>query len=81
MLCLLFFVYVMILDKKYSRFKNRSVCRLGARQNRPQGYKLSSTEHEIYPENTTSEIHKARNFLICRQFSFYEQLKFRAQLG
>ena len=30
--------------------------------------------------NTTSERLKARNFLICRYFSFYEQLKFRAQL-
>ena len=24
---------------------------------------------------------KARNFFICRYFSFYEQLKFRAQLS
>ena len=31
--------------------------------------------------NTTSEIIKARNFFICRYFSFYEQLKFRAQLS
>ena len=31
--------------------------------------------------NTTSEIFKARSFLIFRKFSFYEQLKFRAQLG
>ena len=30
--------------------------------------------------NTTSERLKARNFLICRYFSVYEQLKFRAQL-
>ena len=30
--------------------------------------------------NTTSEILKARNFFICLYFSFYEQLKFRAQL-
>ena len=29
--------------------------------------------------NTTSERHKARNFFICRYFSFYEQLKFCAQ--
>ena len=29
--------------------------------------------------NTTSERLKARNFLICWYFSFYEQLKFRAQ--
>ena len=31
--------------------------------------------------NTTSERLKARNFLICQYFSFYEQLKFRAQLS
>ena len=31
--------------------------------------------------NTTSERHKARNFFICRYFSVYEQLKFRAQLS
>ena len=31
--------------------------------------------------NTTSERLKARNFFICRYFSFYEQLKFRAQLS
>ena len=31
--------------------------------------------------NTTSERLKARNFVICRYFSFYEQLKFRAQLS
>ena len=30
---------------------------------------------------TTSERLKARNFFICRYFSFYEQLKFRAQLS
>ena len=30
--------------------------------------------------NTTSERLKARNFFICWYFSFYEQLKFRAQL-
>ena len=31
-------------------------------------------------KNTTYEILKARNFFICWYFSFYEQLKFRAQL-
>ena len=31
--------------------------------------------------NTTSERLKARYFLICRYFSFYEQLKFCAQLS
>ena len=31
--------------------------------------------------NTTSERLKARNFFICLYFSFYEQLKFRAQLS
>ena len=31
--------------------------------------------------NTTSEILKARNFFICRYCSFYEELKFRAQLS
>ena len=31
--------------------------------------------------NTTSERLKARNFFICRYFSFYEQLKFHAQLN
>ena len=31
--------------------------------------------------NTTSERLKSRNFFICRYFSFYEQLKFRAQLS
>ena len=31
--------------------------------------------------NTTSERIKARNFRICGYFSFYEQLKFRAQLS
>ena len=31
--------------------------------------------------NATSERLKARNFFICRYFSFYEQLKFRAQLS
>ena len=30
--------------------------------------------------NTTSERLKARDFFICQYFSFYEQLKFRAQL-
>ena len=30
--------------------------------------------------NTTSERLKARKFFICLYFSFYEQLKFRAQL-
>ena len=31
--------------------------------------------------NTTFERLKARNFFICRYFSFYEQLKFCAQLS
>ena len=31
--------------------------------------------------NTTSESFKARHFFICRYFSFYELLKFRAQLS
>ena len=31
--------------------------------------------------NTTCERLKARNFFICPYFSFYEQLKFRAQLS
>ena len=31
--------------------------------------------------NTTSERLKAKNIFICRNFSFYEQLKFRAQLS
>ena len=31
--------------------------------------------------NTTSESLKARNFFTFRYFSFYEQLKFRAQLS
>ena len=31
--------------------------------------------------NTTSERLKAKNFFICRYFSFYEQLKFHAQLS
>ena len=31
--------------------------------------------------NTTSERLKARYFFICRYFSFYEQLKFCAQLS
>ena len=31
--------------------------------------------------NTTSERLKGRNFFICWYFSFYEQLKFRAQLS
>ena len=31
--------------------------------------------------NTTSERLEARHFFICRYFSFYELLKFRAQLS
>ena len=31
--------------------------------------------------NTTPDRLKARNFFICRYFSFYEQMKFRAQLS
>ena len=31
--------------------------------------------------NTTFERFKARNFFICMHFSFYEQLKFHAQLS
>ena len=31
--------------------------------------------------NTTSERLKARNFFVCWYFSFYEQLKFHAQLS
>ena len=31
--------------------------------------------------NTTPEGLKARNFFICRYFSFYEQLKFHTQLS
>ena len=31
--------------------------------------------------NTASEKLKARNFFICLYFSFYEQLKFHAQLS
>ena len=31
--------------------------------------------------NTTSERLEARNFFICRYFSLYEQLKFRAHLS
>ena len=31
--------------------------------------------------NTTSERPKAQDFFICRYFSFYEQLKFCAQLS
>ena len=57
---------------------------------------LNSAEHEIYPAhkcsivgiltfisriNTVSESLKARNYFICRYLSFYEQLKFRAQLS
>ena len=58
---------------------------------------LNSAEHAIYPArnvkkivgiltfismiNTASERLKAINFFICRYFSFYEQLKFRAQLS
>ena len=34
-----------------------------------------------YMINTTSERLKTRNFFICWYFSFYEQLKFRAQLS
>ena len=56
---------------------------------------LNSAEHEINIKmqttvdiltfnsmiNITTEIRKARNFFNCRYFSFYEQLKFRAQLS
>ena len=35
----------------------------------------------ISMKNTISERLKARNFFICRYFSFYEQLKFRSQLS
>ena len=57
---------------------------------------INSTENKIYPahkclnaniltfistKNTTSERLKARNFFIYPYFSFYEQLKFRAQLS
>ena len=31
--------------------------------------------------NTISERHQARHFFICQYFSFYEHLKFRAQLS
>ena len=31
--------------------------------------------------NTTSERLKAKNFFICRYFSFYEQFKYCAQLS
>ena len=31
--------------------------------------------------NTTSEWLKARNFFICKYFSFYEQAKFSVQLS
>ena len=31
--------------------------------------------------NSTSERLKARNFFVCWYFSFYERLKFRAQLS
>ena len=34
-----------------------------------------------YMINTTSERFKATNFFVCQYFSFYEQLKFRAQLS
>ena len=56
-------------------------------------FMLSSTVHEIYPSrkngilafismiNTRSERFKACNFFICQYFSFYEQLKFRAQVN
>ena len=60
-------------------------------------FMLNLAEHEIYPAhnllkcrgiltfismiNTTSERPKASNFFICRYFSFYEQLKFHAQLS
>ena len=56
---------------------------------------LNSAEHEMYPShkpmvgilsfismiNSTAEILKARNFFIFRYFSFYEQLKYHAQLS
>ena len=59
---------------------------------RPQGYKtfslLNSAEHEIVGIltffsmiNTTSERFKAIHFFNCRYFSFYEMLKFCAQLS
>ena len=61
---------------------------------RPQSYKtffiLNSSEHDRYLAhkftfismiNTTSERLKARNFSICPYFSFYEMLKFHAQLS
>ena len=67
------------------------------RANLAQGYKtffmLNSAEHEIYPVyvvgiltfigmvNTTSERLQALTFFICRYFSFYQQLKFCAQLS
>ena len=57
-------------------------------------FKLNSTDHGIYHAhfnywhftfismiNRTSEKLKARNFFVCGYFSFYEQLKFRAQLS
>ena len=59
--------------------------------NLARGYFFSClAEHEIYHAhkclnismiNTTSERLKARHFFICRYFSLYEQLKFRAQLS
>ena len=62
----------------------------------PRGNKtvfmLNSAEYIIYltivdiltfirMKNTTFERLKARNFIICWYFSFYEQLKFHAQLS
>ena len=57
---------------------------------------LNSAEHEIYPAlngkivgivtfismiSLTSKRLKAKKVFICRYFSFYEQLKFHAQLS
>ena len=51
------------------------------RKTKKQINQLSLPHQDDCMINTTSERLNARNFLICRYFSFYEQLKFSVQLS
>ena len=86
-----FFEKVDFWRKKISKQQTRKKNYLEGKEStnsttRPQGYKtFHATTDDILTFismiNTTSKNHKANNFFTFGYFSFYEQLKFRAQLS
>ena len=73
-----------LLTEQHLEFQRlKGGCRGSSESTRRNATLLEITCHGSFISiiNTTSERLIARNFFICRYFSFYEQLKFRAQLS